>query len=189
MTYNRTKPLLSHIFHDALPSVWSTRQSLKNTRQSLCLVSHSAKPLPSVTLGKEGSAHSTSAKPSLLSTFSRALGTDFTECQVVLDKEKPPSRRRGDGDDVFAECLLMHSAKKLPLCRVPTGQRSTKDPSAGPFVSLFAECCSTGTRQSVSLCRVPGPPHSAKKLYRCPGIGTLSSVMTMTLSKTLLCRV
>jgi hypothetical protein len=58
----------------------------------------------SVALGKEGSANSTSAKPSLPSTFSRALGTDFAECQTILDKEKPLSRRRGDGDGVFAEC-------------------------------------------------------------------------------------
>jgi hypothetical protein len=55
---------------------------------------HSAKSLPSVALGKEGSTNSTSAKASLSSTFSRALG-----------KEKRPSRRRGDGDGVFAECF------------------------------------------------------------------------------------
>jgi hypothetical protein len=40
---------------------------------------HSAKALPSVALGKEGSTNSTSAKASLPSTFSRALGTDFAE--------------------------------------------------------------------------------------------------------------
>jgi hypothetical protein len=65
---------------------------------------HSAQALPSVALDKEGSTHSTSAKPSLPSTFSRALGTDVAECQVVLGKEKPLSRRWGDGDGVFAEC-------------------------------------------------------------------------------------
>jgi hypothetical protein len=40
----------------------------------------------------------------------------------------------------FAECLLIHSARKISLCRVPTGQHSAKDPSAGPSVSFFAEC-------------------------------------------------
>jgi hypothetical protein len=40
----------------------------------------SAQALPSVTLGKQGSAISTSTKPSLASTFSQALGTNFTEC-------------------------------------------------------------------------------------------------------------
>jgi hypothetical protein len=67
---------------------------------------HSTQALPSITLGKEGSAHSTLAKPSLPSTFSWALGTDVAECQVVLGKEKSPSRRRGDGDGVFAECPM-----------------------------------------------------------------------------------
>jgi hypothetical protein len=66
---------------------------------------HSAKALSSVTLGKEGSAHSTSTKPSLPSTFSRALDKDFAECQEVLGKEKSSSRRRDDGDGVFVECL------------------------------------------------------------------------------------
>jgi hypothetical protein len=40
----------------------------------------------------------------------------------------------------FAECLLIHSVKKLPLCRVSTGQHSAKNPSAGPFARFFAEC-------------------------------------------------
>jgi hypothetical protein len=65
---------------------------------------HSAKALPSVAIYKEGSAHITSTKPSLPSTFSRALGKDFAECQEVLGKEKLSSRRRGDVDGVFAEC-------------------------------------------------------------------------------------
>jgi hypothetical protein len=65
---------------------------------------HSTKSLPSVTLVKEGLTNSTSTKASLLSTFSRALDTDFAEYQTVLGKEKWPSRRRGDGDGVFAEC-------------------------------------------------------------------------------------
>jgi hypothetical protein len=46
-----------------------------------------------------------------------------------------------------------------------------------------------GTRQSVLLCRVPKPLHSAKNLYRCPGLGSLPSAMALTLSKAPLCRV
>jgi hypothetical protein len=46
----------------------------------------------------------------------------------------------GNGDGSFAECLLIHSAKKLPLCRVSTYLHSAKDPPAGPFVRFFAEC-------------------------------------------------
>jgi hypothetical protein len=103
------------------------------------------------TLSKEGSTNSTSAKPSLPSTFFRALGTDFNECQVVLGKEKPSSRRLGDGDGVFAECIRRHSAKKVPLCRVSADQHSTKDPSAGPFVSFFVECSLWHSAKLVSL--------------------------------------
>jgi hypothetical protein len=68
--------------------------------------------------------------------FSRTLGTDFAECQRVLDKEKRPSWRWGDGYGAFAECLLIYSAK---------------NPSAGPALGKrvryreqdFAQC---GTR-------------------------------------------
>ena len=67
---------------------------------------HSAKPEKhsAKALGKEGSTNSILAKPSLPSTFFRVLDTDFAECQAVLGKENPPSRRRGDRDGVFAEC-------------------------------------------------------------------------------------
>jgi len=41
---------------------------------------HSAKPLPSVTLGKGRSVNSLSAKTSLLSALYRALGKAFAEC-------------------------------------------------------------------------------------------------------------
>jgi hypothetical protein len=47
-----------------------------------------AKPLPSVTLGKEHSAKISSAKGSLPSAFFRTLGKDFAECQKALGKEK-----------------------------------------------------------------------------------------------------
>jgi hypothetical protein len=120
---------------------------------------------------KEGSTNSTSTKTSLSITFSRALSIDFAECQKVLGKEKQTSRRWGDGDSVFAECLLIHSAKKLPLCRVSTGQHSTKNPSMGPFIRFFAECQGHHTRQRsytgaqvLVLCRVLWP-HSAKLLF------------------------
>jgi hypothetical protein len=54
---------------------------------------HSAKSLPSVTLGEERSTNSTSATASMLSTFYQALGKDFVECHLVLGKQKQPSRR------------------------------------------------------------------------------------------------
>jgi hypothetical protein len=80
---------------------------------------HSAKALPSVTLGKEVSVNRTSTTTSLPSTFCRTLDKDFAECQSVLGKEKTSSRCQvtatqtvpsttvtlGKGS-LFAECLL-----------------------------------------------------------------------------------
>jgi hypothetical protein len=62
------------------------------------------KGFASVALGKEGSAHSASAKPSLLSTFSRAL--DKVVCRVLENtwQRKAAVTAPGDGDGVFAEC-------------------------------------------------------------------------------------
>jgi hypothetical protein len=57
-------------------------------RHSAKAILHSAKALPSVTLGKEHSANISSAKGSLPSAFFRTLGKDFAECQKALDKEK-----------------------------------------------------------------------------------------------------
>jgi hypothetical protein len=57
-------------------------------RHSAKAILHSAKPLPSVTLGKEHSAKISSAKGSLPSVFFRTLGKDFAECQKTLGKEK-----------------------------------------------------------------------------------------------------
>jgi hypothetical protein len=51
---------------------------LKHTAKTIL---HSAKALPSVTLGKERSANCTSAAVSLPSTFCRALGKEFVECR------------------------------------------------------------------------------------------------------------
>jgi hypothetical protein len=62
-------------------------------RHSTKTILHSAKALPSVTLGKERSANSTSASVSLPSTFCRALGKEFAECHLTLGKEKSLSRR------------------------------------------------------------------------------------------------
>jgi hypothetical protein len=63
-------------------------------RHSAKAILHSAKALPSVTLGKERSANCTSATASLPSTFCRALDKEFAECRLTLGKEKSPSRRQ-----------------------------------------------------------------------------------------------
>ena len=46
---------------------------------------HLAKPLSSVTLGKQHSAYTESANVSLPSVFYRALGKDFAECFLGTD--------------------------------------------------------------------------------------------------------
>jgi hypothetical protein len=59
-------------------------------RHSAKAILHSAKALPSVTLGKEHSTNISSAKGSLPSAFFRTVGKgkDFAECQKALGKEK-----------------------------------------------------------------------------------------------------
>jgi hypothetical protein len=68
-------------------------------------------------LDKEGSSHSASAKPSLPSTFYRALVKDFAECQEVLDKEKQSSRRRVTETtsltSVLGECLPANTRQRI----------------------------------------------------------------------------
>jgi hypothetical protein len=73
-----------------------------------------------------------------------------------------------DKESIFAECHLGHSAKDPPGRVLMSG-------------SLPSATCST--RQSVPLCRVPQTLHSAKNLYRCPGLGSLPSVRVLTLGK------
>jgi hypothetical protein len=80
-----SKHLLSVI--EDFPSACGTQKSTLTTgngRFAECpkhsTKPHSAKALPSVALGKEGSANSTSANASLPSTFSRALGKEV--CRV-----------------------------------------------------------------------------------------------------------
>jgi hypothetical protein len=51
----------------------------------------------------------------------------------------------------FAECLLIHSAKKLPLCRVSTDLHSAKDPPMDPFVRFFVECSMRHSAKFASL--------------------------------------
>jgi hypothetical protein len=70
------------------------------------------------TLGKEGSAYSTSAKPSLPSTFSRALGKVVCQMPESTRQRKAAVTATGDGDGVFTECPGRHSAKPFALLSV-----------------------------------------------------------------------
>jgi hypothetical protein len=57
------------------------------------------------TLGKEGSAHNASAKPSLPSTFSRALDKEVYRVPGDTRQRKAAVTALGDGDGFFAKCL------------------------------------------------------------------------------------
>jgi hypothetical protein len=112
--------------------------------QSLCRVPEAlgealktlANALPSVTLGKEGSANSASAKPSLSRAFSRALG-------------KEPARE-GPHVRFFAECSVRHSANTTSLLSA-SDITLGKEPKPVPRSVLFAECYDHDTRQRASL--------------------------------------
>jgi hypothetical protein len=127
---------------------------------------HSAKALPSVTLGKERSVNCTSATASLPSTFCRALGKDFAECHLALGKEKSPSRRQVTVTDPLPSAygdtwqrLVQWTPQPVPVPRALVGTRQRtlqwaplpvslpsalakalgKDIFAGSQVSFFGE--------------------------------------------------
>ena len=160
-----------------MSSASSTWQRPIYTQQSLCRVLHSAKgarktvyrqrplcrvyfigdsakPLPSVTLGKARTVNSLSTKTSLPSALYRALGNGFAECQSDTRQRKVAVTASATVTAALPSVKVKHSAKvpalpsavdldtrqMWPLCRVPPTRHSAK----------------TG-----DLCRVPGPWHSA----------------------------
>jgi hypothetical protein len=170
--------------------LWSTRQSLENTRHRLCRVLHSAKR-----------ARKTVHRQRLLCRV-LFLGHSAQTLPSARQYSAKKSRRHGAGQYsskkslrwhstkklLFVECLLVHSAQKVFFVEcLPASTRQKirqRVPMLGSLPSAFE-----GTWQSVPLCWVPGPPHSAKNLYRCPGLGSLSSAMVLTLGKAPLRRV
>ena len=102
-------------------------------RHTTKAILHSAKPLPSVTLGKERSVNCTSTTASLPSTFCRALGKE-------LGKEKSPSRRQVTVTDLLPSVFVGTRQRRL-LCRVSSGLALGKESSSGPLCQ--------------PLCRVP----------------------------------
>jgi hypothetical protein len=104
-----------------------------------------------VTLGKEGSANSASAKPSLPSTFSRALGKEVCRVPRSTRQRKAPVTVTGDGDSVFAECLSRSTRQRIHLCRVPSGTLGKEPAREGPHVRLFVECSVRHSAKPASL--------------------------------------
>jgi hypothetical protein len=89
---------------------------------------------------QRGLAYSASAKPSLLSTFSRALGKVVCRVSESTRQRKAAITATGDGDSVFVECPRRHSAKEFTLpsvCLTTLGKESAR---RVPPVRYFAEC-------------------------------------------------
>ena len=72
---------------------------------------HSAKPLPSVTLGKGRSVNSLSAKTALPSALYRALGKGFTECQSDTWQRKVAVTASATVTAALPSVKVKHSAK------------------------------------------------------------------------------
>jgi hypothetical protein len=158
--------------------------------------------LPSVALGKEGSTYSASAKSSLPNTFSRALNKEVCRVPESTRQRKAAVTATGDRDGVFAECPWRHSTKEFTLpsvCQTALGKESifaeyhlghsAKNPPGRVPMSGSLSSAMCGTQQRLVLCRVSETLHSAKNLYRCPGLGSLPSAMALTLGNEPLCRV
>jgi hypothetical protein len=129
---------------------------------------HLAKSLPSVTLDKEVSVNCISATTSLPSTFCWALDKDFTECHLVLGKEKSPSLAPIDGDADFAKCLLYRP--------------SAKKPHVGPFASSFAECIGRHLAKDLSLPSASWTSSRQQENQWAPLPVPLTSISTTTLN-------
>jgi hypothetical protein len=96
----------------------------------------------------------------------------FAEFQGVLGKEKQLLRRR------------VTETASLPSVQGDTRRTALgKESTSGVSMSGTLSSALYGTRQSVLLCRVSEPLHSAKNLYRCPGLGSLPTARSRALGK------
>jgi hypothetical protein len=113
-----------------LPSVWSTQQSLKNTRQRLCRVSHSTKK-----------ARHTVHRQSLLCRvlFIGHSAKRSAECQTALGKEKQPLRRRMT-ETASLPSVPGDTRQRSYLYRVPPGTLGKEPAREGLHVRFFVEC-------------------------------------------------
>jgi hypothetical protein len=103
--------------------------------------------------------------PETLDKALKTLGKCFTECRTrqrglgkVVCRVPESTRQRkavvtalGDGDGVFAECHMRHSAKKLPLPSVDLTALGKESAKGGPHVRYFAECLIWHSAKRASL--------------------------------------
>jgi hypothetical protein len=137
----------------ALPSAWSTRQSLKNTRQ---------RGLGTRCIGKAVFAEyffsgtrqrlcrvpgSTRQRKATVTAPSDGDGV-FAECLSISTRQR--IRQRGPHVRFFAECFVRHSVKHASL---PSARATTlgKEHIPVPRPWFFVECYGLDTRQSTSL--------------------------------------
>jgi hypothetical protein len=128
----------------ALPSARSTRQSLKNTRQRLCRVWHSAKK-----------ARQTVHRQSLLCRvlFLGHSAKMFAECQGALGKEKQPLRRRVT-ETASLPSVTGDTRQRSYLCRVSAQQHSAKNQSLPSATRDTRQRTRQGGSPCQVLCRV-----------------------------------
>jgi hypothetical protein len=137
----------------ALPSAWSTRRSLKNTRQrrlgKQCIgkASFAECFLSGTRQNSLSSAREHSAKKS------GRYGAEWRRrwlCRVSLVTLGKETAREGPHVRFFSECLKWHSAKTTSL---PSASDITlgKEPKPVSRSVLFAECYDPDTRQRASL--------------------------------------
>jgi hypothetical protein len=122
-------------------------------RHSAKAILHSAKALPSVTLGKGCSANCTLTTASLPSTFCRALGKEFVECHLSLGKEKSPSWRQVTVTDPLPS-VFFGTRQRGQFCRVSTLMTLGKDGPVGPTASPCAESSRRHSVKEASLSSV-----------------------------------
>jgi hypothetical protein len=121
---------------------------------------HSAKALPSVALGKEGSANSTSAKTYLPSTFYRALGKEVCRVPGSTRQRSLPSakehsaKKSGCYGDEVTETTSLPSVKD-DLCRVSSRKHSAKNTSLPSALWDTRQRARQGGSPCQALCRVP----------------------------------
>jgi hypothetical protein len=162
--------------------------------------------LPSVALGKEGRrkvhrqrllyrvlflGHSAQTLPS-----PRRYSTKKSRCHDagVTEAASLPSVL-GDTRQRSYLCQVSPNTlgKEVTLCRVSTGQHSTKNPSAGPFVGFFAECsiwhsakrASLSSARATTLGKEPIPVPKSWFFDECygPNTGQSPSLPSVTLGK------
>jgi hypothetical protein len=121
------------------------------------------------------------------------LAKRFAECQGALGKEKQPLWRRVT-ETKSLPSVPGDTRQRSSLCRVSARRHWTKNKSLssatwdtrqrtrqrGSPCQVLCRVLVTALSKRMILCRVSETLHSAKNLYRCPGLGSLPSAVLDT---------